>query len=691
MRFRRFSSRAAAGTIPAESRMEGRSRMFVSGLIFWCFPRGAGERLTNRGNFGCREPVPGCGMNRAVFRYVWPILFTGAALGLRMLLNPWCGERVPYVTFYVSVTLSAILGGVIPGFIATVLGTLAAIYFFVPPIHRLAIDGTDHQVIVALDFGISIVLVVLADRQRRAAAEAAEGRRMLEAVMEYLPEGLTILEAPDAKVRMMSRHGGELLGGTRESFQHKTVADYTPIFCRPDRKTPAQMEEKVGLRAIQHGEITKDVESIIKRPDGGASVILARAAPIRDSKGRIRGAVVAWRDITERKRLEEKLRESTKLQSLGVLAGGIAHDFNNLLTGVLGNASLLMMDLPEESKAWRFAQEISRVAERAARLSRQMLAYSGHGRFLVEPLDLSECIRRLVPKIESSISKHVQLKFDLADDLPAIEADASQIQELISTLVSNGGEAIGPHAGRVTIATRQLSIDSFYVHPPPLHEEIQPGTYVALEVSDTGSGMDEETVARIFDPFFTTKFMGRGLELAAAQGIVRGHKGSILVYSVPGQGTTISMLFPVAAPAVPGAAPEAGPTRAEEKSGTVLVIENEEIIRSTANDVLRQLGYSVRTATDGREGIEIFRAQKDSIAAVLLATTIPGMSSEQTLRELQEIRPDVAVVLSSGFGEAEALRRFGQHRLAGFLQKPYSMKMLAERVHEAVASVTSRS
>jgi nitrogen-specific signal transduction histidine kinase len=224
----------------------------------------------------------------------------------------------------------------------------------------------------------------------------------------------------------------------------------------------------VALRAIRHGEITKnDVEWIVKRPDGGASVILARAAPIRDGKGRITGAVVAWRDITARKRLEEKLRESTKLESLGVLAGGIAHDFNNLLTGVLGNASLLMNDLPEGSTAWRFAQEISRAAERAARLSRQMLEYSGRGRFRVEPLNLSEYIRRLAPKIECSISKHVQLRFDLADDLPAIEADASQIQELISNLVCNRVEAIGPSPGRVTIATRPLSVDKSYVHAPP--------------------------------------------------------------------------------------------------------------------------------------------------------------------------------------------------------------------------------
>src|SRR5262249_37499933 len=216
----------------------------------------------------------------------------------------------------------------------------------------------------------------------------------------------------------------------------------------------------------------------------------------------------------ERKRLEEKLCESAKLESLGVLAGGIAHYFNNLLTGVLGHASLLMNDLPGESTAWRSAQEISRAAERAARLSRQMLAYSGHGLVLVEPLDLSEYIRRLAPRIESSISKHVKLKFDLADDLPAIEADASQIQELISNLVFNGVEAMGPSAGRVTIATRLLTVDNLYIRAPLLHEEIQPGTYVALEVSDTGSGMDKETVARIFDPFFTTRFLGRGLGLA---------------------------------------------------------------------------------------------------------------------------------------------------------------------------------
>jgi nitrogen-specific signal transduction histidine kinase len=391
--------------------------------------------------------------------------------------------------------------------------------------------------------------------------------------------------------------------------------------------------------------------------------------------------VVAWRDISERKRLEEKLRESAKLESLGVLAGGVAHDFNNLLTSVLGHASLLMDDLPKESTAWGSAHEISRAAERAARLSRQMLTYSGHGRFHVERLNLSEYIRHQAPKIESSISKHVKLTFDLANDLPPIEADGSQIQELISNLVCNGVEAIGPDGGRVTIATRLLSLDHLYVHAPLVHEEIQPGTYVVLEVSDTGSGMDGNTVARMFDPFFTTKFMGRGLGLAAVQGIVRGHQAWILVYSAPSQGTTICALFPTAEP---GSIQEAGPLQgAAEGIGTVMLIESEEIVRTTASHALRELGYSVVTGIDAQEGLEIFRESKDQITVILLDITMPGINVEATLRELREIAPDVAVVLVTGFGEAEAQRRYGRKRPSGFLQKPYSVKMLADRVHEA--------
>jgi PAS domain S-box-containing protein len=489
-------------------------------------------------------------MNRAVLRFCWPVLLTSAAVSLRMLLSPWLGIHLPFATFYISVTLSAILGGALPGFLAIVLGILASDYFFIPPIHTLKIAGDEHAAVLAFDALVCTVLVVLATRQRRAAAEAAEGRRMLEAVMEYIPEGLTIVDAPDARPRMVSRHGAELLGMTRESL--KTAQDYAAPLYHSDGKTQARMDELTAMRAIAYGEITPDTEWIVKRPDGGTSILLSRAAPIRDGRGRITGAVSAWRDITERKRLEEKLRESAKLESLGVLAGGIAHDFNNLLTSVLGHASLLMNDLPEGSSAWKSAREIVEAAEHAARLSGKMLAYSGRGRFLLERLNLSEHIRRrLAPMIESSIPRHVQLSFDLPQDLPPIEADASQLRELIMSLVCNAVEAIGPNEGRVTVATHLLSVDNPDSLALPPHEELQPGTYVALEISDTGAGMDKETVARMFEPFFTTKFPGRGLGMAVAQGIVHGHKGAILVDSAPGQGTTIRTLFPVAAPYAP--------------------------------------------------------------------------------------------------------------------------------------------
>jgi PAS domain S-box-containing protein len=375
--------------------------------------------------------------------------------------------------------------------------------------------------------------------------------------MAYIPEGLAILDA-DGKVRMASRHGAKLMGHRPESQDPEDVAGIASRFFHCDGTTPARLEELPASRALQHGRITEEEEWVLKRPDGSTLMVVTSAAPICDQHGRITGAIVAARDVTERKRLEQKLRESVKLDSLGVLAGGIAHDFNNLLTSVLGHASLLVKELPEGSRASNSAREILHAAEHAARLSTQMLAYSGRGRFIVERLNLSDYVRRLAPQIEPLVGGPVELKFDLAPELPPVQADASQIRELLMNLVNNGVEAIGQRAGRVTVATRLVPVDQPYTHGPLLHEEVQPGVYVALEVSDTGSGMNKETVSRMFDPFFTTKFPGRGMGLAVAQGIVRGHKGAILVYSSPGAGTRVSALLPAAVPAAPSAATKAG-------------------------------------------------------------------------------------------------------------------------------------
>jgi len=271
------------------------------------------------------------------------------------------------------------------------------------------------------------------------------------------------------------------------------------------------------------------------------------------------------------------------------------------------------------------------------------------------------------------------LQLDLAPNLPAVDADATQIQQLVMNLVINGAEAVGDQNGSVRVTTRSQHVDESWLAASET-EEIGPGEYIAIEVQDTGCGMDEETRRRIFDPFFTTKFTGRGLGLAAAMGIVRGHKGAIKVYSAPGRGSTFKILLPIVDAAA--RAPERHPAepRAEVGTGTILVVDDEEVVRRTAKSALQRYGYTVLTAENGHEAVEIYRGMADRVAMVLLDMTMPVMGGEEALRHLKTINPGVRVLLSSGFNEVEAIRRFTGKGLAGFIQKPYTAATLAEKV-----------
>jgi CheY-like chemotaxis protein/two-component sensor histidine kinase len=300
-------------------------------------------------------------------------------------------------------------------------------------------------------------------------------------------------------------------------------------------------------------------------------------------------------------------------------------------------------------------------AEQAAKLANQMLAYSGRGRFILELLDLSTAIRQTATLIASSIPKGVELRLDLAADLPPVEADAAQIQQLVMNLVINGAEAIDSAAGSVRVVTGVR------------------GEQVFLEVSDTGCGMDEPTVARIFDPFFTTKFTGRGLGLAAVQGIVRGHKGTISVRSEPGRGTTFNVLLP-ASNARRAEAPAPAPSQpATAGKGVVLVVDDEPVVRLTACRALEHSGFTVLEAGDGAEAVRALQDRPEPVSLVLLDMTMPGMTCEQTLEAIHAFAPQVPVILSSGYSETEALERFGGYALAGFLQKPYTSGALARK------------
>jgi PAS domain S-box-containing protein len=391
----------------------------------------------------------------------------------------------------------------------------------------------------------------------------------------------------------------------------------------------------------------------------------------------------AAKDITERKlaederdNLSKQLLHAQKLESLGVLAGGIAHDFNNILTSIVGNADLALMRVSKESPAIDNLHKIEQAASRAADLAKQMLAYSGKGKFVVENLDLNRLLKEMLHLLEVSISKRVELILNISPDLPAVEADATQIQQVIMNLVINASEAIGDMNGTITINTGYMDCNKKYLHNFWPDNSVREGQFVYLEITDSGCGMDKDTLDKIFDPFFTTKFTGRGLGMSAVHGIIRGHKGAINVYSEPNKGTSFKVLLPAS-----GKLLEVKDNNVHQDNwhgeGLVLLVDDEETVRDIGKEMLQELGFSVITANDGKEALEVFKDTAD-ITFVILDLTMPKIDGEQCFRELKQIKPVVKVVISSGFSEYEVIQKFAGEGLAGFIQKPYKMSALKE-------------
>jgi nitrogen-specific signal transduction histidine kinase/CheY-like chemotaxis protein len=387
------------------------------------------------------------------------------------------------------------------------------------------------------------------------------------------------------------------------------------------------------------------------------------------------------RDITPQKQLEEKLRQSQKLESLGVLSGGISHDFNNLLVGIMGNASLALESAPPDSELRELLEGVVTASQRASDLTRQLLAYAGRARVGKQRLDLSALIREISSLVQTSIPKKVELRLDLPEGLPSVEGDATQVQQIVMNLIINGGEAIGldqPGAVTVRAGTAELTETDLLMNIVP--GEHRPGRYVFLSVRDTGSGMDEATKRRIFDPFFTTKFTGRGLGLSAALGIVQSHRGALTLDTAPGRGSTFKVFLPEAEGEAPAAEK---PARAHDfkGSGTILVIDDEQVVVSVAKAALERYGYHVLIAKDGETGVEVFKQGRDKIRMVLLDLAMPKLDGVETLALLRQCGAGIPVVLSSGFDESEARGRFEQADLAGFLQKPFTSTELAKKVY----------
>jgi len=387
-------------------------------------------------------------------------------------------------------------------------------------------------------------------------------------------------------------------------------------------------------------------------------------------------------DITERKQVEEALRHAQKLESIGTLAGGIAHDFNNLLNAMLGQSTLAMGKLPSASPARYHLEKSIQAADRAADLTRQLLAYSGRGKFVTETIDLNRIVEENAQLLRVSVPKTVQLRSELDSANPKIHGDGGQIQQVIMNLIINASEAMGSNPGCITVRTdhKELS-ENDTSYSRYTNEPLPGGKYALLRVEDSGGGMSSETMARIFDPFFSTKFTGRGLGLAAVLGIIRGHKGGVRIESEVGKGTTFEILFPLLDDA---AAPEKEEIKERERfSGSgkkVLLIDDEEPVVELLADVFTDAKFDVLQTMNPVEGIELYRAHRQEISIVILDYSMPDMDGKAAFEELAKINQDVKVLLCSGYTEEEMQSGFGKIRPAGFIKKPYRPSTLLAQV-----------
>ncbi len=396
------------------------------------------------------------------------------------------------------------------------------------------------------------------------------------------------------------------------------------------------------------------------------------------------GAELERQHIEEQRRqLQTQMLHVQKLESLGVLAGGIAHDFNNLLASILGNTSLAQMQLSSTSSATTYLNEIEKAAQRSAELVQQMLAYAGKGRFLVEDIDFNFLVREMAGLLRTSISKKAQLELELEPNPLRVRIDSTQIRQVVMNLITNASDALGENSGEIRLRTRLIS-----ELPSAVAEAMGSslGPAALLEVEDSGCGMDEKTRERLFDPFFTTKSKGRGLGLSALLGIVRSHKGAVLVESEAEAGSLFKIYLPLLAAESEALAPTQplvpegqSNTASWQASGQILVVDDEDAVRELASRILERLGFEPLLACDGQSALEVYREHRGKIRAVLLDMAMPRMNGRETLAELQRLDPDVKVILSSGYGEAEttALAEAGK---VLFLQKPYRPQELDGRL-----------
>jgi PAS domain S-box-containing protein len=496
-----------------------------------------------------------------------------------------------------------------------------------------------------------------------------ESEQRFRSVWEATPDALAMSDA-DGIVVAANPAYYQLYGLTPEQVIGKP---FTIIY--PEERRALAMQ---GYRNVfDAGVATPPFETQLHRPDGTVLTVESRAQFVRQADGRML-LLSTIRDISarrnaeeERLQIERKLREAQRLESLGVLAGGIAHDFNNLLTGISGNTELALLDIEPSSPAHESLVDVLSGARRAADLVSQIMAYAGQGQYLVHPIDVNHLIRQIAGLLHTSAGATAVLQYEFAEGLPMIEGDTMQLRQVLINLVTNAAEAIEHPGGTIVIATSHEVLTQDQMRGYMFGAERDAGAFVAIAVSDTGHGMERSTIARIFDPFYTTKFAGRGLGLAAVQGIVRSHSGLLAVESDPGRGTTVKIWLPVAAAVRSFIAEPIEVLPATQR--VVMIVDDEEAVRLVSARLITRLGLAAVSCADGESALEQLRAGIAGLAAIMLDVSMLRMHGDQAAREINALCPEVPVVLMSGYSAIDIERLYPDLPFTTFLQKPFSI------------------
>ncbi len=488
------------------------------------------------------------------------------------------------------------------------------------------------------------------------------------------PTGIFLIDAA-GEATFVNPRLCEILGAPAEAL---LGAGFVERIHMEDRaRASRDIAEKLAL-----GEGTSSDYRLL-RPGHAEVWVRVWGSPIRDESGRITGIAGVLEDITrvraeeaQSRAVEAKMQQTHKLESLGVLAGGIAHDFNNLLVGILGNATLVQMDVDPESEAGAAIDDLRLAAERATELTAQLLAFSGRGVSATQPVDLNAAVEETHTLLRSTIATRARVTLELALVLPLVTGDATRLRQLVMNLMTNAADAIGGEGGEIVIRTATESMSEGRRSALVVDGGLCVGPHVVLEVRDTGCGMSAETLSRIFDPFFTTKAKGRGLGLAATIGTIRAHKGGLEVLSTQGAGTTFRLFLPID-PTQPVAVPveRRAPARFVG-AGAILVVDDDSAVRDVTRRLLARQGFEVLEAADGGRAVEVLLEARDRIRFVLMDMTMPGMDGCETAAAMREAVPTVRVVMTSGHSEASLNGQLKGLGTVGFLQKPFDMSAL---------------